>query len=262
MLWNWLNNRPGLVGARPGLVEARFERLVTVSLTLDLGDYGEAGAQGVVAVLLLEVGEVDADGDALDDFDVVAGGVLGWEEAELGAGGSADLGDLAVEGAATEGVDLDCDVLAGVHLLQLGFLEVGGDPEVGEGDDGEEILADAEVRADLNVLLVDDAGYRGDDVSVGEVEFSLVETGLGLIDVGEGGVGGGLLDLDLGGTVLGGLLLLGVGLGEPLVGLTDLLLRGEDLGLGLEDGGLAGGVRATAASNCCLEMTSFWTSGV
>ena len=48
----------------------------------DLGGDGHTGAQGEVAILLLQVGEVDTDGDALDDFDVVAGGVLGREERE------------------------------------------------------------------------------------------------------------------------------------------------------------------------------------
>ena len=52
--------------------------------------------------------------------------------------------DLAVELAAAEGVDLDGDLLAGTHLVELGLLEVRGDPEVGERNDGEEVLADAD----------------------------------------------------------------------------------------------------------------------
>ena len=184
---------------------ARRRRRFPLLFDLDLGGDGHAGTQGVVAVFLLQVGEVDADGDALDDLDVVAGGVLGREERELGAGGSADLGDLAVELAAAEGVDLRCDVLAGTHLGELGLLEVGGDPEVGERDDGEEVLADAEVRADLHVLFVDDAGGGGGDVGVAEVEQRLIDLGLGLLDVSHGGVGLGLLGPDLVGAVLDGL---------------------------------------------------------
>src|SRR6202023_1296364 len=100
-----------------------------------LGGDGHSRTQGEVAVFLLYVGEVDADGNALDDFDVVAGGVFGREERELGAGGSANLGDLAVELAAAESVDLEGDLLAGTHFGELGFLEVRRDPEVGQGDD-------------------------------------------------------------------------------------------------------------------------------
>ena len=72
---------------------------------------------------------------------------------------------------------------------ELGLFEVGGDPEIGERDDGQEILPDAEVGADLDVLLVDDAGGGGGDVGVGEVELGLIDLGLGLLDVGGGGVG-------------------------------------------------------------------------
>ncbi len=51
-----------------------------------------------------------------------------------------------------------------------------------------------EVGADLNVLLVDDAGGGGGDVRVAEVELGLIDLGLGLLDVGESGVGLGLLE--------------------------------------------------------------------
>jgi len=43
---------------------------------------GHSRTQGEVAIFLLYVGEVDANGDALNDLDVVAGGVLGREERE------------------------------------------------------------------------------------------------------------------------------------------------------------------------------------
>ena len=101
----------------------------------DFGDDGEAGAQDVVAVLLLEVGEIDADGDTLDDFDVVAGGVLGWEVGlSLEPVAPPMEVDLAVEGAAHRRASTFMgDVLAGVHSWELGLFEVGGDPEVGGG---------------------------------------------------------------------------------------------------------------------------------
>ena len=98
-----------------------------------------------------------------------------------------------MELAAAESVDLDGDFLAGMHVCELGFLEVGGDPEVGQGDDGEEVLTDAEVGAYLHILFVDDAGGGSGDVGVAEVQQGLIDLGLGLLDVGEGGVGLGLL---------------------------------------------------------------------
>src|SRR5207248_11278690 len=146
---------------------------------------GHAGAKSVVLVVPLEAfwSEVDSDGDALNDFDIVACGVLGWEERELGPGGSADLGNFAVELTAAEGVDFDGDFLAGTHPCELGFFEVCSDPEVGQGDDGEEILTDAEVGTYLHVLFIDDAGDGRSEVGIVEVEQRLIAVGLGLFDV-------------------------------------------------------------------------------
>ena len=76
-----------------------------------------------------------------------------------------------MELAAAEGIDFEGDVLAGLHLGELGLLEVRGDPEIGQRNDGQEILPDAEIGAHLNVLLVDDAGGGGGDVGIAEVEL-------------------------------------------------------------------------------------------
>ena len=65
------------------------------SLDADVGLDGEAGTKLVVRVLVGKVGEVDPDGKTLDDFDVVAGGILRREEREHGSGRSADLRHLA-----------------------------------------------------------------------------------------------------------------------------------------------------------------------
>ena len=87
--------------------------------------------------------------------------------------------------------------LTGMHLRELRFLEVSCHPEVGERNDGQEILPDAEVRANLDVLFVDDAGGGGGDVGVAEVELSLIDFGLCLFDVRHGSVGLRLLGADL-----------------------------------------------------------------
>ena len=210
-------------------------------LDADVGSYGEAGTQGVVFVFVLEVGEVDADGDALDDLDVVAGGVFGREEGEAGAGGSADLSDLAGEVASAKGVYLEVNLLAYLHSGELSFFKVGGYPEVIKGDDGEEILADGEVGAYLDVLFVDDAGDRCGDFGVREVELCLLDPGAGLLDLGLHGVCAGLLGLNLLGAGAHGLLSLGARLGETLLGLASGLLLGDDVGFGFDDGGAGGG---------------------
>ena len=110
-----------------------------------------------------------------------------------------------MEPAAAEGVNFDGDFLAGTHSGELGLFEVCRDPEVGQGDNGEQILADAEVGAYLHVLFVDDAGGGRGDVGVAEVEQGLIDLGLGLFDVSQRGVGFGLLRADLVGACLDGL---------------------------------------------------------
>ena len=147
-----------------------------------------------------------------------------------------------MELAAAEGVDLDGDFLTGTHSCELSLLEVGGDPEVRQRDDGEEILPDAEVGAYLHVLFVDDSGGGGGDVGVAEVECGLINLGLGLLDVSHGGVRFGLLGADLIGAGLDRLGRLIARLREFLKGLGDLGLAGDLVGFGLEDGGLVGGI--------------------
>src|SRR5580704_10058930 len=91
--------------------------------------HGHAGAEEVIGVLIV-VGQIDADRNALDDLNVVSSGVLRRKEAQNGAGCAADLRDLAVVFAAAVGIDADFYVLALAHVLKLRFLEVRGNPDV------------------------------------------------------------------------------------------------------------------------------------
>ncbi len=91
----------------------------------------------------------------------------------------------------------------------------------------EEILPDAEICAHLDVLFVDNAVGGGGDVGVAEVELSLIDLGLCLLDVSHGSVGFGLLGANLIGTGLDGLGRLEARLREFLQGLRDLGLAGR-----------------------------------
>jgi hypothetical protein len=106
--------------------------------------------------------------------------------------------------AAAQRINLQRHLLVRLHPLQLRLFEVRRNPQVREGDDGEEVLPDAEVGADLDVLLVDDSGGGRGDVGVGQVQLGLVDLGLSGLDVSDGGVGFGLLGPYLVGTVLDG----------------------------------------------------------
>src|SRR5580698_8349047 len=142
--------------------------------------HGHAGAEKVIGVLIV-VGQIDADRDTLDDLDIVSSGIFRRKEAQNGAGCAADLRDLAIVFAAAVGIDADFYVLALAHMLELRFLEVGGNPDVVKRDERCHILADADVLADLDTLFRDNAGGRGDDRGVAEVELGLVERGASLL---------------------------------------------------------------------------------
>src|ERR1700678_2805047 len=124
----------------------------------------KAGAQEVIAVLAGQVVEVDTYRDALDHFDVVAGGILGREERENRARRATDLGNFAVVRLA-RGVYLDFDGLASGNVFELGLLEVGSDPEIVQRDKCEQVLAGRDVLVELEALAGDDA-VRGDRKSV------------------------------------------------------------------------------------------------
>ena len=79
--------------------------------------------------------EADADGKALHDFDEIAGGVFGRQEAHHGAGGAGHVFDVAVKFAAV-GVNVDIHLLVRAHSFELSFLEIRGDPDVTEPGDG------------------------------------------------------------------------------------------------------------------------------
>ena len=93
----------------------------------DLGLYRHTGGEAFEA-LLIGV-ETNANGQALDYFDVIAGGVFRGQEAIDGAAGPRKGFDVTIE-ILREGVDVNGYALAGMHPANLSFLEIGGDPHV------------------------------------------------------------------------------------------------------------------------------------
>src|SRR5277367_2568379 len=77
---------------------------------------GHAGPQQMI--LILTWIEADSDGKALDDLDVVAGGVFRRQQAEFLAAGARQRLDIAAIFAA-EGVDVNRDLLPLMHPAQL-----------------------------------------------------------------------------------------------------------------------------------------------
>ena len=84
----------------------------------------------------------DLHRNALHDFHVVAGGIFRRQQAEARAAGAGDAFDLAVVAASVR-VHIDRDALPDLHLPQLRFFEVGGDPDVVKIDDLHQFLTGA-----------------------------------------------------------------------------------------------------------------------
>ena len=73
---------------------------------------------------LRQVHPGDAHGHALHHLHEVAGGVVGRQQREARAGAAGQALHLALELLVREGVELDLDALARLHLADLRLLEV------------------------------------------------------------------------------------------------------------------------------------------
>ena len=160
---NW---NPGLSGesALIRLQATSYWLMAAFLLHPHLGFDGQARPELVVRVFFGQVGEVDADGEALHDLDVVAGGVFRREEREHGAGGAADLRDPAAIVLAG-GVDVDLDrsgrPACGASCVSLKFAVIqrsSSETRVSR------FWPDGDVLVDLDALAGDDAVVGSDDL--------------------------------------------------------------------------------------------------
>ena len=102
-------------------------------------------------------------------------------------GAHGEAGDAALElTPAAVHVDLAAHPLADAQVGELGFLEVGVDPDLGERADGHQALAGLDVVAGVDVAAGDHAVDLGDDVAVAEVQLGLGEVAVGLSELGFG----------------------------------------------------------------------------
>ena len=76
----------------------------------------------------------------MDDFYVVAGGILGRKQTEERAGRAGDAVHMAFQSLAGR-IHMDFGSLADSHVSELRLFEIGGDPHFIERHDGEELLA-------------------------------------------------------------------------------------------------------------------------
>ena len=110
--------------------------------------------------------ERDAHRQALHDLDPVAGRVLRRDQREGRAGAAGEAGDAAVERRSCRhrGRTGELDRLAGAHLVELAFLEIGVDVDGADRHDGHHRIAGGDPLADLDLAVGDDAvDRRADD---------------------------------------------------------------------------------------------------
>src|ERR1700722_3275916 len=91
------------------------------------GLHGHAGVQQMIRVLAS--GEADTYRQALDHLHIVAGRILGRQQAKAIAARTREILDVALI-VTPESVDANRDALARVHLRELGFLKVRSYPDV------------------------------------------------------------------------------------------------------------------------------------
>lgn len=221
---------------------------------------GEAGQQ--LARQGARIRDADLDRHSLHDFGEVAGGVFRRQQGELGAGGRREAVDDPLDRLIRIGIQDHLHLLARLHVLQLGLLEVGLDPHLAQGHQAGHLHTGLDVEPFPQAALADDAVSRGSQLGVAELQPGLFKLGLaqcqpGLVLLGfgiqhqqplagglQGGLGLqclGLVDLQAGAhlvqAVLGAVVTL-IELADPahlLLG-PDLFGIGRaDLGLGLAD---------------------------
>ena len=128
-------------------------------------------------ILVREIGEIDAHRNALHHLHVIACGIFRRKQRQNRTGGAANLRHAAFVVPARR-IDMNLHGLQGLHVLELGLLEVRRHPNILERNQGEQILPRRNVLIDLNALARDDAVGRRHDSGVAQVEFSLIELGL------------------------------------------------------------------------------------
>jgi len=139
--------------------------------------YGHPGAQRQILVLARV--EIDNHGNPLHHLDVIAGGVFRGQQAETCPAGARETADMATVSAAV-GVHSQGHALAHLHVLELGFLEVGHYPDVAQIDDRQQQLSGFDVLAGFDRFARHDSRTGRLDSGVFKVQLGLLYLGAGI----------------------------------------------------------------------------------
>ena len=113
----------------------------------------------------------DADGKALLDLDEITRRIVNGDEGERAAGGIGEAEDAAFVCDVRNRIYMDRDLGSFVDMRQLRLAVVGFHPFLVLVDDGDESLSGVDQFADIDVARAHKTRVRGDDVTIGEIEF-------------------------------------------------------------------------------------------
>lgn len=132
----------------------------------------------------LGVVEYDFDGDALNNFGEVAGGVIGRQQSELRAARGRYFDDVGLQNLARENIDADFRAITDFHVGELGFAVVGLNP-FGLGNEGQNLRAGREELTGANLAFAHDAIGRRVEFGVSEVYLGDGKGGFPSVEIGD-----------------------------------------------------------------------------
>ena len=142
------------------------------------------------------------DRNTLHDLGKVAGRIVRRQQAELRARGREQALQCAGYRLIGKGIEHQFGFQPFVHAADLGFLEVGLDPQLGVGHYCQQVAARGYVLTDTHVALADTPGNRGADLGTLQVQLCLLYRRFGYLnlrvqtgDIGSQGIFGQLLRL-------------------------------------------------------------------
>ena len=113
----------------------------------------------------------DADGEALLDLNEVARSIVDGDERVRATGGIGEAENAAFVFDIWHSVHMDRDLGTFVDMRQLRLAVVGFDPEAILIHDADKRLSGIDQFADIDVTRAHETRVRGDDVTIGEIEF-------------------------------------------------------------------------------------------
>src|SRR6266481_655715 len=114
--------------------------------------------------------ETNPHGQPLHVFEKVAAGILERQKAEQRSGGARQIFDSALV-IPPKCIHMDTHGLTWAHVLKLSFLEVGGHPDIVDGNDGKQTLSRLNSLAEFYSLAANDAADRSIDSRVAKIQF-------------------------------------------------------------------------------------------